>query len=231
MAEELGSNAVFLRMPMTSIDQSQRGYCAVQTGSGMSFQCRRAIVSVPTTLYHKITFYPPLPEKKVTLSDNTTTGYYTKMVYVFKEPWWQKAGLAGVLDSEKGPVIFSRDTSIPVDDQWPITCFIVGDKGRNWSKLSRGGVTNRLGSSLARALVNLLMSLSRPTPWRWNGPKKLFSLAPLARSQVQASCQSWDMKLPRLLDTCILWAPKTLARGVAIWKVLSGPASEQVLKW
>jgi monoamine oxidase len=103
----------------------------------MSFQCRRVIVPVPTSLYHQILFKPALPKGKATLSDNTATGYYTKVIYVFKEPWWQTAGLSGVLDSDKGPIIFTRDTSIPVDDQWSITCFLVGDKGRNWSKLPR----------------------------------------------------------------------------------------------
>lgn len=137
MAEELCPNSVFLRMPVTSIDQSQGGHCTVYTDSGMSFQCRRVIVSVPTSLYHQILFKPALPKGKATLSDNTATGYYTKVIYVFKEPWWQTAGLSGVLDSDKGPIIFTRDTSIPVDDQWSITCFLVGDKGRNWSKLPR----------------------------------------------------------------------------------------------
>ena len=135
MAEELGSDAVFLRMPVTSIDQSQHGSCVVQTDGGITFQCQRVIVSIPSTLHHKIMFNPRLPDKKVTLSSNTITGYYTKVVYVFKEPWWQKASFSGVLDSEKGPIVFTRDTSIPVDDQWSITCFITGDKGRNWSKL------------------------------------------------------------------------------------------------
>lgn len=137
MAEELGPDVVFLRMPVTSIDQSRRGHCVVQTQGGTTFECQRVIVSVPSSLYHKIEFNPPLPKKKLALSENTTTGYYTKMVYVFHEPWWQKAGFSGVLDSEKGPIIFSRDTSVPVDDQWAITCFIAGDKGRQWSKMPR----------------------------------------------------------------------------------------------
>lgn len=137
MAEELGPGSVFLRMPVTSIDQSQGGRCVVHTDGGMIFRCKRVIVSIPTTLYHKIAFIPSLPEKKATLSDNTATGYYTKVIYVFKEPWWQKAGFSGVLDSDKGPIIFTRDTNIPMDDQWSITCFLVGDKGRDWSKLPR----------------------------------------------------------------------------------------------
>ncbi|KAE8420591.1 hypothetical protein BDV36DRAFT_306416 [Aspergillus pseudocaelatus] len=146
MAEELGPDVVFLRMPVTSIDQSRRGHCVVQTQGGATFESQRVIVSVPSSLYHKIEFNPPLQKKELALSENTTTGYYTKMVYVFHEPWWQKAGFSGVLDSEKGPIIFSRDTSVPVDDQWAITCFIAGDKGRQWSKMPRASQAYFLGA-------------------------------------------------------------------------------------
>jgi monoamine oxidase len=125
-------------MPVISIDQSRDdGHCVIDTEGGASFHCKRVIVSIPSTLYHKIDFKPTLPEGKAILSDNTAAGYYSKMIYVFKEPWWQKAGFSGVLDSDKGPIIFTRDTSIPIDDQWSITCFLVGDKGRDWSKLPR----------------------------------------------------------------------------------------------
>jgi monoamine oxidase len=137
MTEELDPNSVFLRMPVTSIDHSRDGYCIVYTEGGVSFQSKRVIVSIPTSLYHQIAFKPALPQQKAILSDNTTAGYYSKIIYVFKEPWWQKAGFSGVLDSDKGPIIFTRDTSIPIDNQWSITCFLVGDKGRDWSKLPR----------------------------------------------------------------------------------------------
>lgn len=185
MAEELCPNSVFLRMPVTSIAQSQGGHCTVYTDGGMSFQCRRVIVSIPTSLYHQILFKPALPKGKATLSDNTATGYYTKVIYVFKEPWWQTAGLSGVLDSDKGPIIFTRDTSIPVDDQWSITCFLVGDKGRNWSKLPGPSASSRPGSSLVEVLANLSMCLHQPIRWRWIGLRKLFSSVLLVRSQLR----------------------------------------------
>lgn len=86
------------------------------------------VVSIPTTLYRQIAFNPTPPKKKVILSDNTATGYYTKVIYMFKESWWQKAGFSGVLDSDKGLINFTRDTNVPVDNQWSVTCFLVGDK-------------------------------------------------------------------------------------------------------
>ncbi|KAJ5684686.1 amine oxidase [Penicillium maclennaniae] len=137
MAKELDHNTVFFRNPVISIDQSQGDLCTVSTEAGLDFHCRKVIVSIPTTLYPSIKFNPPLPEKKTALGNNTAMGYYSKMVFVFDEPWWRDAGFSGVIDSEMGPASFTRDTSIPADDQWSITCFIVGDLGRQWSKLSR----------------------------------------------------------------------------------------------
>ncbi|KAJ5160466.1 flavin-containing amine oxidase [Penicillium canariense] len=140
MADELGPHCVFLSKPVASIDQSPGHHSvAVLTQAGESFFGRHAIVSIPTTLYPTITFNPPLSNKKAALSENTVLGYYSKTVFVFKEPWWQTAGFSGIFDSEIGPISFTRDTSIPADDQWSITCFIVGEKGRKWSKLSKAG--------------------------------------------------------------------------------------------
>lgn len=175
MALELGPHTVLLRMPVTSIDHSRRGHCVVHTQSGRTFQCHKVIVSIPTSLYHKITFNPYLPEKKTILSDNTTTGCYTKVIYVFSEPWWHKAGLSGVLDSEKGLIIFSRDTSIPQNNQWSITCSLTGDKGRDCPSYAVHPATDKPGSSSARALANSPRSLGQPTCWKWSGPRKHFS--------------------------------------------------------
>ena len=75
-------------MPVTSINYSRDGCCVVYTEGGISFHSKRVIVSIPTSLYYQIVFKPTLPQQKATLSDNTTAGYYSKVIYIFKEPWW-----------------------------------------------------------------------------------------------------------------------------------------------
>ncbi|OOQ85269.1 flavin-containing amine oxidase [Penicillium brasilianum] len=164
LAEELGSRSVFLSEPVASVDQlgGCHGVVAV-TQSGESFYGRKAIISVPTTLYPSITFNPPLPAKKTALSDNTVMGYYSKTVFVFKDPWWRTAGLSGIIDSEVGPISFTRDTSIPADDQWSITCFIVGERGRQWSKLSKAARHKQAWEQFSHTFGKYVKGIPEPT--------------------------------------------------------------------
>lgn len=96
-------------------------------------------MSIPTAIYHTIAFDPPLPPAKLNLSENTVLGYYAKTILVFEKPWWRTIGLSGILTSPIGPIMFTRDTCIEEDNQYSITCFIVGDPGRKWSALSIAG--------------------------------------------------------------------------------------------
>ncbi|KAJ5370317.1 flavin-containing amine oxidase [Penicillium cataractarum] len=164
LAEELGSRSVFLSNPVASVDQLGGGHgVVVATQSGESFYGRKAIISVPTTLYPSITFNPPLPPKKTALSDNTVMGYYSKTVFVFKEPWWRTSGLSGIFDSEIGPISFTRDTSIPADDQWSITCFIVGERGRQWSKLSKAARHKQAWEQFSQTFGKYVKDIPEPT--------------------------------------------------------------------
>ncbi|KAF5524297.1 putative flavin-containing monoamine oxidase A [Colletotrichum aenigma] len=61
--------------------------------------------------------------------------YYSKTILVFEKPWWRDAGFSGAIASETGPIVFSRDTCVPDDRQYSITCFHVAEPGRQWSKL------------------------------------------------------------------------------------------------
>ncbi|GKZ32825.1 hypothetical protein AbraIFM66950_002458 [Aspergillus brasiliensis] len=163
MADELDQSDIFLGMPVTSIDQSQADApCMVQTLDDCSFRCRRIIVSIPTNLYQSISFTPPLPHAKQVISERTIMGYYSKMIFVFHEPWWRNAGLTGIIDSADGPITFTRDTSVPTDDQWSITCFIVGSRGRTWSKLSESDRYNQVWSQFCRCFGKFVENIPQP---------------------------------------------------------------------
>ncbi|KAJ5637643.1 flavin-containing amine oxidase [Penicillium lividum] len=162
LAEDLGADTVFFRMPVTSIDQSG-DICEVTTEPGNVFRGLKVIVSVPTSLYSSINFRPPLPKNKAVLSDNAVMGYYSKMIFVFKEPWWQTGGSSGVMDCETGPVSFTRDTSVPIDDQWSITCFIVGERGRQWSKLSKAARREQVWGQFSQAFSQFVDEIPQPS--------------------------------------------------------------------
>ncbi|KAM5358100.1 hypothetical protein ACJZ2D_015593 [Fusarium nematophilum] len=135
LAEKLRKGSLKLSTPVTSIAQSSKG-CTVKTRNGQRFYSKKVIVSVPTSLYHLIDFQPSLPPAKKELAESTTLGYFSKTVLVFDSPWWRDAGLSGVFTSPDGPVVFTRDTCVPEDEQYSITCFHVGEPGRQWSALS-----------------------------------------------------------------------------------------------
>ncbi|KAI2467498.1 amine oxidase [Annulohypoxylon bovei var. microspora] len=185
LAAQLPADTVRLSTPAEKITQQPQGGCLVETaGAGLAFRAKRVIVSVPTTLYSLITFEPPLPAAKLALGDNTALGYYAKTIFVFDRPWWREAGLSGIMESTDGPISFSRDTCSVDDNQYSITCFIVGDSGRQWSKWSAAerrrlvtaqfdavmGVAARKQDILVPAPINVIEKEWVKDPWARGAP-------------------------------------------------------------
>jgi monoamine oxidase len=136
LASELPADSVKLSTPVKSIDQTTKDYMIVKAVDGRTFKAKRVLVSVPTHLYPKITFTPDLPVGKKLLSETTVMGFYAKVILVYDAPWWREAGLSGAMYTEVGPITFTRDTCVPAVKQYSLTCFVVGERGRQWSKLS-----------------------------------------------------------------------------------------------
>lgn len=120
------------------------------------------IVTIPTCLYPSINFSPPLPKSKRLLAENTALGYYTKVVFVFDDPWWRNAGLSGVLNSESGPISLTWDTSIP-GEQWSISCFVIGEPGRQWSKLSKSARTTAIWNHFTTTFKTVVDTIPEPS--------------------------------------------------------------------
>jgi monoamine oxidase len=99
------------------------------------FTARKLIISIPTPLYKDISFSPALPDRKWTASNSTKLGTYTKLIAVYKEPWWTERNLCGLILSFDGPVVVARDTSCAADGQCSLTCFVNGSIGQRWSKM------------------------------------------------------------------------------------------------
>ncbi|KAJ5134456.1 Flavin amine oxidase [Penicillium atrosanguineum] len=100
------------------------------------FTARKLVISIPTPMYKMITFSPALPERKWAASNSTKLGVYTKLIAVYREPWWVDKKLCGLILSYEGPIVVARDTSSPLDEQYSLTCFVNGSVGEKWSKLT-----------------------------------------------------------------------------------------------
>jgi len=96
---------------------------------------RRVVVAISTSAYKNIDFRPALPQAKTIMADSFHFGYYTKVMFAFKSPFWRRRGFCGLAQSFLGPASIVRDVSVPADNEWVIACFVAGDHGVAWSKL------------------------------------------------------------------------------------------------
>lgn len=135
LAKLLSPGTVILNSPVRHIRQDGTGVY-VSSGRG-DFKCRKVVVSLPTPLYKEITFEPALPEAKAKLSSSTVLGFTNKAMVLYATPWWRSANLCGLVQSFKGPISVTRDSSIDGQKQFSLTCFLVGDLGRELSKRSK----------------------------------------------------------------------------------------------
>jgi monoamine oxidase len=162
LAEELHPGAIHLSSPVKKISQQGGNRSTVEIANGRTYECKRVIVSVPSTLYSLIEFSPTLPRAKHDYAESTQLGMYAKTIFVYERPWWREHGLSGILDSVVGLISFSRDTCIEEDKQYSITCFIVGETGRRWSKLSAAARIQQVTNQLERAFQKRVQNVPQP---------------------------------------------------------------------
>ncbi|PHH89830.1 hypothetical protein CDD83_5156 [Cordyceps sp. RAO-2017] len=146
----------------------------------MLYETQKVIVSVPAALQHTIKFDPELPPERKYLGKESTLGFYSKTVLVFEEPWWHAADLSGEYSADTGPIAFTRDTCVPEDGQYSITCFHAGDSGREWSRLSTEDRKKVVLEEFNAAFGKVVPTVPRPIniiekdwatdPWALGGP-------------------------------------------------------------
>ncbi|THC95328.1 hypothetical protein EYZ11_005188 [Aspergillus tanneri] len=180
LAEGLPPGTVQLSSPVTKIVQHGHNSCTVETKTGLKVSCKRVIISVPSSLYNLIEFSPALPRTKKDLSNSTMLGYYAKVILVYEFPWWHEAGLSGIFSSVNGPICVTRDTCLVEDKQYSITCFIVGDIGREWSKrpldIKHKQVVDQLHAAFSTKVkdiprpINVILQDWSKEPWVQGAP-------------------------------------------------------------
>lgn len=200
LAAKLPQGCVQLSTPISRITQTSFNVCEISASSGLVFHAKKVIVSVPTCILPSIVFDPPLPPARKALAESTALGYYAKTIFVFDRPWWREADLSGIMQSEEGPISFSRDTCIEADNQFSITCFIVGESGRQWSKRSAaerrrqvmeqfdgffGAAARQVGVEVP-APVNLIEKEWIKDPWACGAPSPVMMPGVLTSDSAKA---------------------------------------------
>jgi monoamine oxidase len=169
---------VKLSHPVKSIKQAD-DYILVSAANGTQFTADRVIVSIPTPLYPRIHFEPELPPAKKALGESNKLGCYSKTVFVFSSSWWRDAGLSGTVNSS-GLITFSRDTAVPEDEQYSITCFHLGAPGLEWSKLQGQEKQDAVWREFQKMFSVVVDKVPEPIqviqqdwtlePWAWGAP-------------------------------------------------------------
>ncbi|KAI8652549.1 Amine oxidase [Fusarium keratoplasticum] len=178
LAAELHPGTVRLSHPVKSIIHSD-DCVLVYTANRKQFRADRVIVSIPTPLYPRIHFEPELPLAKKALGDSNKLGCYSKTVFVFSSAWWREADLSGTVNSP-GLITFSRDTVVPEDEQYSITCFHLDAPGLEWSKLQGHEKQDAAWREFHKMFSVVVDKVPKPTkviqqdwtlePWAWGAP-------------------------------------------------------------
>lgn len=92
LAERLGDR-VHLGQPVRDLHRDGDTVTAVT--DGLRVVARRAIVTVPPSVYAAIRHHPPLPRLKQQLQQQLSLGLVIKVHAVYATPFWREAGLSG----------------------------------------------------------------------------------------------------------------------------------------
>lgn len=133
LAAALPPDVLQLSSRVGAIYQRSREDIMIQTDSEV-LRARKVISAIPPPVLKKISFDPSLPLAKQLLIDSFRYGFYQKVMVVFKSPFWISKGYCGLIQSFIGPAAVIRDTSIPAENKWVLTCFVAGTPGHEWSK-------------------------------------------------------------------------------------------------
>ncbi|POR36823.1 YjgF/Yer057p/UK114 family [Tolypocladium paradoxum] len=128
----LPSTTVRLSTPVQAIVQDGSQSIRVQAGNAV-YGARKVITTLPGPVLKTISFSPKLPLSKLAWADSLTYGYYTKAMMEFRSPFWVDRNFCGLAQSFVGPASVVRDSCIPGDGKFVLTCFMSGEPGKQWA--------------------------------------------------------------------------------------------------
>ncbi len=127
LAAGLGGR-VRLNEPVTTITHDDHG--VVVTTTKGQHEAKRVVVAIPPTLAARISYDPPLPATRDSLTQRMPHGSVIKCHAVYDRPFWREGGLSGEAAGDTSPVKVMFDATPPGDSQpGIILAFIEGADG------------------------------------------------------------------------------------------------------
>jgi monoamine oxidase len=127
LAARLGK-AVHFGIAVTAVEQSARRVTVYSENA--TFHARHAILTMPKTLFGRISFTPGLPPAVDQLVQREPMGSVLKVNAIYSHPFWRDADLNGSATSEVGPIRITYDNSPPDGNPGVLVGFMEGDDSR-----------------------------------------------------------------------------------------------------
>ncbi|XP_074649312.1 putative flavin-containing monoamine oxidase A [Tubulanus polymorphus] len=173
LMDRIGTEKVLLNQPVSTIVQDSAGV-TIQTKSGDTFHCKRAILAIPPCQINKIDFEPELPDVKKYLINRAPMGNLIKIIITYDKAFWRDAGYSGeivtnggksvVNGCDAGPLCIVYDNTSAIGSP-SIVAFIGGDQALHWRNTTdtvrKEAVLAGLESCFGRAALNYVQYIEK----------------------------------------------------------------------
>jgi monoamine oxidase len=133
VAAELGPGAVMLGTPAYAVEQDSDVARVIHAGG--TTVARRVIVTLPPTLAGRLSYRPPMPPDRDTLTQRFPMGRVIKFQVLYDEPFWRADGLNGQVISLDDPIATTFDNSPPDGRCGVLMGFVEADHARRLAAL------------------------------------------------------------------------------------------------
>ena len=141
------TGSIALSSPVTAIS-SDRGGVTVTAGS-LRYRGRAVIVAVPPFLAGQISCDPPLPMRRLQLTQRVPMGSLFKVLAVYRSAWWRDQGLDGSATGDRPTLGFAADSSPPGGRPGILASFIAGARAVQLSTASQPQLRRAILDDLA----------------------------------------------------------------------------------
>jgi monoamine oxidase len=168
MAQALGDK-VRLSCPVRKISGWGRDVVTLHTDQG-EVRARRVVMALHPALCHRVTFDPPLPEKRAALQRAWPAhSPARKTAMVYSRPFWRDKGLNGHIFQAGGPVIWAWDNSPPKGEIGVINAFVSNASLPSDAKSAQRALAELYAQALGREALSPVSyhdhDWSRADPW------------------------------------------------------------------
>jgi monoamine oxidase len=136
MAAQLGA-AVMLGTPVTSVRMTDGRVEVTGAGddAGCTVSARRVVLALPRALAAGIRFDPVLPADHALLVHQVPAGTEVKMVALYDEPFWRRAGMSGASVATDDDIEVTLDTGQPGHGAGVVAGYAAGPRARALASL------------------------------------------------------------------------------------------------